>query len=64
MEKSSNLNLNDKLKIDISESGLEVSNSIEAFNTNLNKIDKFLNSKNDINANITTSNQMNNIKTN
>ena len=46
-----NSNLHDKLKIDISESGLEVTNSIEAFNKNLNKMDKYLNSKNESNTN-------------
>ena len=42
-------NLQD-LKMNISESNLELSNSIETFNNNMNKIDKYLNSKNNINT--------------
>ena len=38
------------LKMNISESNLELSNSIETFNNNMNKIDKYLNSKNNINT--------------
>ena len=51
MEINLNQNLNDQLKIDISQSNLEVTNSIEAFNKNLNKMDKVLNSNNDLNTN-------------
>ena len=42
MEINLNQNLNDQLKIDISQSNLEATNSIEAFNKNLNKIIPFI----------------------
>jgi hypothetical protein len=58
MDNKLNSNLHDNLKIDISESGQDVTNSIEAFNKNLNRMDKYLNSKNDstTNPNINISN--------
>lgn len=66
MDINSNSNLQDKLKIDISQSNQDVTNSIDAFNKNLNKIDKYLNSKNDSttnpNINISNSKIMTNIK--
>ena len=51
MDRNINQNLNDRLKIDISQSNLEVTNSIEAFKQNLNSMDKVLNSNNEINTN-------------
>ena len=66
MDINSNSNLQDKLKIDISQSNQDVTNSIDAFNKNLNKIDKYLNSKNDSttnpNINISNSKIITNIK--
>ena len=59
-----NSNLHDKLKIDISESNLEVTNSIDAFNKNLDKMDKYLNSKNDSNTNPNINNSNSKIDTN
>lgn len=54
-----NQNLNDQLKIEISQSNLEVTNSIEAFKKNINKMDKVLNSNNELitNPNINISEQ-------
>ena len=67
MDKNSNNNNNSKnwekniqdLKMDINESNLELSNSIETFNNHMNKMDKYLNSKNNINSINNTNSNLN-----
>ena len=46
MDNSTNFNIIDKAKNDISESGQEITNSIEAFNNHLNKAEIVMNPKN------------------
>ena len=46
MDNSTNFNIIDKAKNDISESGQEITNSIEAFNNHLNKAEIIMNPKN------------------
>ena len=67
MDKNQNNNNNSKnwekniqdLKMDINESNLELSNSIETFNNHMNKMDKYLNSKNNINSINNTNSNLN-----
>ena len=64
MNNNINPNFLDKVKNDLSQSGQDITNSIDTFNNSLNQINRYMNQKNNINKdqNLKTSSDIEKLK--